>query len=284
MKIPKYWAKGTQTAQGLDGKTSTFTCWQWSDESVEHARRKANSRASELAQRIANGVTLERYPYGVHPLREETLEVVTNDDGQEIAVITRNGYGAQVLNTTKAMFIDIDFPRQRQPQPSLFGRLFGGKTAPTPEEAAVQQVTAWAETHSSLGIRVYRTLAGLRCLITNRLFEPAQSEALNILQELNSDPLYIRLCKAQECFRARLTPKPWRCGAGHPPAPGFPWEDREQEAEYRAWEHEYQQIAHGYITCRLITQLGTSQVHPEVKLILNIHDRIACSTQNLELA
>ena len=34
----------------------------------------------------------------------------------------------------------------------------------------------------------------------------AMREAADILRALNSDPLYIRLCQAQECFRARVTP------------------------------------------------------------------------------
>jgi len=27
---------------------------------------------------------------------------------------------------------------------------------------------------------------------------------------LRSDPEYVKLCRIQECYRARLTPKPWR--------------------------------------------------------------------------
>ena len=54
------------------------------------------------------------------------------------------------------------------------------------------------------GFRIYRTRAGFRLLVTSGTFDPSAAETLALLKEFGSDPLYIRLCKAQECFRARL--------------------------------------------------------------------------------
>jgi hypothetical protein len=285
MKFPKYWARGVQTAPKADGNIVTFTCWQWSDESMEDAQRKADSRARTLAEKVANDVPLDRYGYDERPLREETLESIRSESDREIAVITRNSYGAQILNSARAMFIDMDFGTNVATGNSLIGqigRLFG-RSQPTREDQVIQQVTDWAMSRPELTIRLYRTKAGLRGLITSHLFDPVGSEAQDILRSLPTDGLYIRLCRAQECFRARLTPKPWRIGVANPP-PGYPFEFPEAKAVYRDWLMQYQEASQNYTACRFVTQIGGSSVHPEVRPILNLHDRLACSPQHLELA
>src|SRR5262245_849393 len=124
MKIPKYWAKGEQSLQQPNGRQVVSTSWHWSDESLTDAKQKASKKAGDLAQKLANNVPLERYPYGDRPLREEILQVLKNSAGQETAIVTRNAYGAQVLNAAKAMFIDIDFP-QGGAQKSLMSSVQG---------------------------------------------------------------------------------------------------------------------------------------------------------------
>ena len=52
------------------------------------------------------------------------------------------------------------------------------------------------------------------------------------------NPLYRRLCRTQKWFRARLTPKPWRCGFENPPC-RWPWPDGRAEARYKDWETRY---------------------------------------------
>ncbi|HRE49261.1 MAG TPA: hypothetical protein PLD47_16160, partial [Aggregatilineales bacterium] len=204
--------------------------------------------------------------------------------GKEIALITRNAYGAQVLNAANAMFIDIDFPDSANttPRRGLFRK-------PSPvvshEEAAVQKVRLWAAGRPDLGIRVYRTFGGLRCLVTSHLFHPADRDALAILQALESDPLYIRLCQAQACFRARLTAKPWRMGIKPPPfGCVYPWETPSAETTFRGWEKTYQQSSQQYAACHYLVHLGPGSVHPEIEPILKWHDNTACSRQNLPLA
>ncbi len=106
---------------------------------------------------------------------------------------------------------------------------------------------------------------------------------MNILRELQSDPLYIRLCQAQECFRARLTPKPWRCGMEQPPA-GYPWDTPQDENYYRQWQQQYEQTISQYTACRLLTQFGPGNVHPDLEPVLKLHDQLACSVNDLKLA
>jgi hypothetical protein len=284
MRIPKYWARGEQTVMGMDGQQHTFACWQPSDESFADAQRKADARASQVAQKLAAHQTLDRYAYGDRALREEIQQVIKSAWGKELAIVSRNGYGALVLNTAQAMFIDIDFPEKGLGEAAVapVRRLFGG-APPNPEAAHLQQVEAWAARRPDLGLRVYRTFGGLRCLITNALFDPSQAEAQSILRELNSDPLYVRLCQAQECFRARLTPKPWRCGIRQQP-PRYPWPDVSVEARFRQWLQRYEATSARYMTCRLVKEIGPRDVHPDIEPILSLHDQLACSLSNLSLA
>ena len=274
MKIPKYWAQSIQSVQQPDGRPYRVVIWQWSDVSREEAQRKAEDRAKEVADKVRAGQRLNRYGYGERPLREEITQGITNETGREVAVVTRNLYGALVLNTTNAMFIDIDFSDKGAAGSTGGGLLRGlGKRAPGPEDQHVQRITSWASRYPDVGIRIYRTAAGLRCLITNQTFEPGRSDTLDILRAFESDPLYIRLCQAQDCFRARLTPKPWRCHADTPPS-RYPWDNSDVEIQYRLWERRYEQASRSYSVCKLVKQLGSQQVHPDVAPILALHDQL----------
>ncbi len=284
MKIPKYWAKSVQSVQQPGGRSYLLVIWQWSDASVSEAQRKANDRVREIADKVRVGQLLNRYGYSERPLREEIVQGVTNDAGDEVAIVTRNAYGALVLNAANAMFIDIDFADKVTAASSGGGFSWGfGQRAPSQEDQHVERITVWASGHPDVGLRVYRTAAGLRCLITNQTFDPGQSYTLDILREFESDPLYVRLCQAQECFRARLTPKPWRCDMA--PSPWrYPWANAEVEIRYRTWERHYEQASRSYAVCKLVKQLGPQEVHPDVAPILQLHDRLTSVANNLTLA
>jgi hypothetical protein len=324
MKIPRYWASEELSARAPDGKPFWFNCWRWSETSVGEAKQLAHAKAQELLWKVQNGWVLDRYSYGDRPVREEIKQSITTDDGREVGIITRNPYGTLVLNSANAMFIDIDLeenapPPQYQPQsPGLdlndiassllsgFKSLFGGgqqqpaqpppQPAPQPPpqpplqqtllsraDRCIQQIEDVARRHPDLDIRIYRTFAGFRCLITNYTFEPSNAVTTDILREIGADPLYMKLCRTQESFRARLTAKPWRCDAPRPPF-RFPWANQRQEATYRNWEQQYQSIASQYATCKLVKQIGSGRVHPDVVPILGTHDQLACSPYELNLA
>jgi hypothetical protein len=276
MKFPKYWAKGKYE---LD-PGHPFIAWHWSDASLAEAQQLADARAKELADRFQNGRQLDRYSYGIRPLREEVVQSIQNANGKEIGVVTRNGYGALVLNAASAMFIDIDFPEEGLGD--ALGKLFGRQPT-SPESSHLQTIERWARGYPDLSMRVYRTFGGLRCLITNELFDPTQESSLALMRALKSDPLYVTLCKQQESFRARLTPKPWRCDTTRPPS-GYPWDNASQEQVYRRWEQTYQRASARFTTCRLVKEIGKVRLHPDITPILNLHDESACSKKNLNLA
>jgi hypothetical protein len=136
---------------------------------------------------------------------------------------------------------------------------------------------------SRAGFRIYRTAAGFRLLFTDRLFKPAASDAEAIMAAVAADPAYVKLCRLQESFRARLTPKPWRCGVRNPPN-GHPREQESERQRFAAWLEEYQRKIADRGTCRLIETVNGSRVHGEVQPILELHDAQTKANENLSLA
>lgn len=279
MKIPKYWAKSTARVRGDRGEFD-LTFWRWSDISQAEAAQAADARARDVAARFTSFDDLDRYGYADRPLREEIVEVITGSDGRESAIMTRNSYGALILNAARVMFIDIDFDAQAKSSPL---RRLMGRSAPSPLTQHLARIEKWAQQHPQFSLRVYRTFGGLRGLITNELFDPTSAASTTVLQSLNSDPLYVRLCRAQECFRARLTPKPWRCGVTAPPS-RYPWPTSEAELAHRRWERAYEYATHRYTTCQLIKEFGSNSGPSEVARIVEIHDRYACRGAGFDLA
>jgi len=284
MKIPKYWAQATQTLQDTKGKTFALSCWRWSDVSVAEAREQARERIAEIARKLQNNEDLNRYSYGERPLREEIVQEIVNPHNERIAVITRNAYGAMILNAARVMFIDIDIEQPKKAGGLATGikQLFG-KAQPNPEAQALERMEEWVGRHPERGLRAYRTKAGLRCLVTHDVFDPTLASTGELLRSFESDPLYTRLCHDQGCFRARLTPKPWRCGVPLPPSK-YPWEDAKAELSYRRWERQYETMSQRYGVCQLIEELGSRESHPDVAVISATHDRYTCAAEGLSLA
>lgn len=290
MKLPRYWARATAKETDQRGNQQWFSNWGWSNESEEDAYQKALAAARKNIQRMLNAPhELQRYPYGQLPLREEVIDRLTDTDGELIAAVTQNAYGSMVLNTSRVMFIDIDFPEVAVGI-KLRYLFFPQQLRKDREDVTLQQeAAAWErvklfhQAHSHWAIRAYRTAAGFRLLVTHELFDPAVTETRRLLEEAGSDPLYIRLCQAQECFRARLTPKPWRCGHYHDSG-GWPFLDDANRLAHAQWQAEYEQKQAGFATCRYVETLGRKEIHPEVQTVLALHDRFTRCDQDLPLA
>jgi hypothetical protein len=284
VNIPRYWAKETKQETAPNGKIFALQCWRWSDHSLEDAKREAQRAVDQIAGKVRRSERLDRYSYGKRPLREEIIDFIANRNGERLAIITRNGYGALILNTAQVMFVDIDFVEESFMERLMTNlrRSFGLPTQ-TQEQMHLQNIEAWAKQNAQRGIRVYRTRAGLRCMITDDLFDPGQVSSMGILENLACDPLYMKLCRNQASFRARLSPKPWRCGVPKPPS-RYPWEDPGEERVYRKWEKGYSKISSQYATCRLIGSFGNPWIHPDVEWVQSVHDQHTCSEVNRILA
>lgn len=225
----------------------------------------ARRRLADACTRIASGsLRDEAYFYGKAPLREEIIRSVGQD-----AVVTRNRYGALVLNTARVPFIDVD--TEASGSGGGFLGLFGGKKDAA--SAALDRVRAACGRFPRTSFRIYRTAAGFRLLATDLLLDPASAQAEALLADFSADPFFVKLCKLQASFRARLTPKPWRCGCGLPPG-SFPRESTTQIA-FGTWLQEYELAIRSKATCQLLETQGPGHTLPEVSEIVSEHDR-AC--------
>jgi len=255
----------------------------------------AREVARKVAERLASDQPKSKqYQYGDRPLPEPILQEFEGGENPK-AVVTRNAYGVTILNTRDLMFIDID-RESKAPAPSapagdllssvlsLFGKHSEPPPAP-PQPAPVDSVVVAMQMvaeRNRLAVRVYKTAGGYRGLVVNTGFDPGSPESETLLREFDSDPLYIRLCRMQESFRARLTPKPWRCGASTPPAE-FPFESREQAARFHQWEAEYKRLAGGYATCKYLSSFGGS-MDPAFEELVHFHDQETRANSSLPLA
>lgn len=278
MNFPQYWARGSR---------GDFLVWRWSFQSIAEAQSLADQAARQLAERFGGGEFPPKHGgyYPNRPFREQVLQEVRNAAGDVFAVVTRNAYGCQVLNTARVMFVDIDLP---EPKPSggFFSRLFG-KPAPAPPvnplNEALARIENWTQRNAGWGWRVYRTRAGLRLLATQALVEADSEAADGVFEALGADPLYRKLCQTQKTFRARLTPKPWRCGVRGKPE-RWPWLEAKQEQRFRKWEAKYKSCSAEWATCELIRQVGQPIIHAEVQSVLRLHDEFTRAESKLPLA
>jgi hypothetical protein len=129
MHFPKHWAK----AAWREGDPPR-EAWGWSDVSEADACRVAEERARRFAESSSASVGghSDVYGYPDRPLREPVLRALADGAGGIRAVITRNSHGCDVLNTDRAVFIDVDLPDLPRPaKPGLFASLFG-KPKPAP--------------------------------------------------------------------------------------------------------------------------------------------------------
>ncbi len=296
MKLARYWVCERGSYAGPAGETRSVSCWGWSQTSIDEARQHAQRNLQQARQRLEarivqpadRSLAEERgghYGYGDdRPLREEILEEMTDDRGELLAAVTRNAYGCLVLNTRDLMFVDVDLPRALRVRSlwQLVQRLLGRRV---PDAAAelLQRIEAQWQALPYGRVRIYRTHSGYRCAVLDRPVSPHSEESRAVLERLQADPLYVRLCRSQESYRARLTPKFWRCGAPPPPS-RFPWTSTEAERRYRQWEQSYTQAARGWATCRLVQELGTAPIHDDFHRLVALHDSLTRCGEQLPLA
>ena len=202
MKFYQFWVRHHSQPAGTDFPVTELG---YSNESLDDARRVAEQRAAKSAHRWASG-KLEPPGAGYYPnrpIREEIIEQFRGGD-QVVAVITRNRYGCLVLNAKDVLFADIDLPHTAGP--SFFSRLFG-KQAADPAAEIIERIEQRCAADSRLGLRLYRTYQGFRCLVTSQRYQPDQDDARRLLGSLNSDPRYVQLCQHQQdcCPRTPTT-------------------------------------------------------------------------------
>ena len=277
MNFFRYWAKANQTVIDDRGISHGRTAFGHSNQSMELAIADAEKRAKVLALAARDGELprADQY-YPVGPQREEIIESFDDDHGPH-AILTRNNYGCIVLNTRELFFADIDVP-----EPTWMQKLMQRfrKRKPAELERLIETLKRLVAEDQRLGFRLYRTRQGYRVMLTSRPLPLGDPLSDQLMDRLNADPLYRRLCRFQECYRARLTPKPWRINALRAPrgSRGFPFESKETEAAYRAWESAYHQAAGKFSVCELIGEFGSDSVDDSLAPVRKLHDHYALSS------
>lgn len=243
MRTWRYW-KIVEEAVPWAGEALVLRVGAGSNESAHEAETEARRRLAWVRRRISGEPVSEPEPYEVD-IREEVIEWL--GDG---AAVTRNRYGAHVLNAEALPILDVDDPPRRWLD--VFRRA-------TPElrhrrmVEALQDVAAWPAC-IGLGFRLYATAKGYRVILVGRPIHPSEALVARLEKAFHVDPLYARLCRRQGCYRARLTPKPRRMGHKVLRA-RFPGTEEDQAA-IRAWEPGYLAEAAGWATCRFLLALG----------------------------
>lgn len=278
MLIPRYWANKTGAATLPSGKSQPLMLWGWSQESLADAQAMVQRRWTELLARLAGGEPPARYAYGKLPLREEILETLGEPGSSTEAVITRNLYGALVLNTAQVPFIDIDEPRLGCL--AALKQMFKRKPDVAPVLAAIREA---CQRSGHRGFRIYRTCAGYRVLATQLLLDPQAENTQQLLDLFGADPFFTKLCRLQSSFRARLTPKPWRCGHTRPPG-RYPWDVPAVAQQFQTWLTRYEQASQKFATCRYLETFGPEASSDAVRAIVRTHDRMCKVHEDLPLA
>ncbi|HET9913271.1 MAG TPA: hypothetical protein VFQ13_15350 [Anaerolineales bacterium] len=241
MKIYKHWVIEKQKII-IDGNEQEITCYGGSNISAEDAQAKAREKAKKIERKIKG----EKHLFDEYEaeIREEILQII--DDH---SAITRNRYGASVLNTENMMILDIDKPK------TSFGDLFRKKDAQSDKTRIFDTVRKLAITpkYKEYGFRLYETYQGARVIVLGREFDPRDRETKKMMDEFNCDPLYTFLCIKQGCYRARLTPKPYRMKMrGYKVK--FPREG--DDGEFQQWLSQYESNSRGFCVCRFVEQVG----------------------------
>ncbi len=322
MIIPKYWAEAKIKTQ-LEKRQITIKRFGWSDLNIKEAQIHAETRIAEALEKLKSHQDIRKFdhkiPYNSNeglPIREEIIDQL--DD----VIITRNSYGALCLNTPDVLFADIDFndaPSRQLYFAGLFalfllcavsalffkswivlgiGMLFSimisRQTAEklleiqhrfiaNPEQQGLALIRSFSQSHPTWHLRVYRTPKGFRVLVMHQIFDPRGEEAQQLFNALQADPNYVRMCKNQNCFRARISPKPWRIGLEALRSGVWPVKEQSMHAR-KVWVDEYQTRAEEYASCKFVEQLGSQLTHPKAKHVQSIHDPYCNANLNLEIA
>lgn len=321
MIVPEHWAEA-RLRHRTGKRQLTLRRFGWSMQSMEDAQAMAEARVAEALTRALAGEKLARRERKLAyngaaglPIREEVL----SRSGDE--VITRNSYGARCLNSPHALFADIDFEPRHSVRDAfavfaLLAALVGVigwwlqhwawvlgltglalvLTAPLtrwlrhatiaaqggPAQRARARLLNFLSQHPEWSVRLYATPNGLRLLATHRPFDPSSPEVQRFFDAVGADPLYVRMCVNQRCFRARLSAKPWRMGINEHlrPRPGVWPVDASRRPQRERWVTRYEQVAAGFAACRWIETLGSGQVHPSLRAVVDLHDRESRALQN----
>jgi hypothetical protein len=269
MKYYKYWAT-TPVMIMRKGKEFSVSVKGFSNESQIAAVNNAESNKTDVSSKIVANT----YETSRDILVEEVVQEI--ESSPRSTVITRNRYGSLVLNSTDIIFTDHDMDAM---QGSFLMSFF--RRRPKNKQALLDSIRT-SLLRRGLSARVYETRNGYRCIITNKSEPGGTRESIALLERLHCDNQYIHMTKVQECYRARLTPKPYRMKLSKPPI-RFPYATEKAIELFDEWLLTYQRELVKYATCKFVEEIGTT-MDSRVLGVIKIHDELTKSSTNLTLA
>jgi hypothetical protein len=269
MKYYKYWAT-TSVMIMRKGKEFSVSVKGFSSESQIAAINNAESNKTVVSREIVANI----YETSRDILVEEVIREI--ESSPRSTVITRNRYGSLVLNSTDIIFTDHDMDAMQE---SFLMSLF--RRRPKNKQALLDSIRT-SLLKRGLYARVYETKNGYRCIITNKSEPGGTRESISLLKKLHCDKQYIHMTKVQECYRARLTPKPFRMKLSKPPI-RFPYATEKARELFNEWLLTYQRELVKYATCKFVEEIG-STMDSRILGVVKIHDELTKSSTNLTLA
>jgi hypothetical protein len=128
--------------------------------------------------------------------------------------------------------------------------------------------------------RIYRTHKGLRVIVFNRNIE-VKNEGIIFLQSINTDTIYINICRTNNVYSARLSPKPHRIGL----AKSAFYNYLKIPKQKQSWFDEYEERCVNYATCKFKQSTQENLiVMPDIRNFLEMHDLKTKAFEDLPLA
>lgn len=326
MIVPQYWAESRiQHRDQRRQVTLRRFGWSDTSqaEAEAHARDRAQAALDRILSGAILPRREPKVPYngaeGV-PIREE----IVSRHGD--VIITRNSYGARCLNTPNVFFADIDLPQEQSCLlllavfavveagcvigsqyiwRSLVSAAIASGIAAVlscgiaywisglimqarggPENVVRDRLRKFLDRHPDWNLRLYRTPAGFRVLAMHQTFDPGDPAVAEAFRELGTDTIYVQMCLKQQCFRARVSPKPWRIGIGQHIRPRRgAWPVPPDRLPQRTqWIDAYEVAARQFAACTFLESLGSGTIHPEARFVQELHDELCQATGHLPIA
>ena len=264
MKYFQYWVEDKHSIS-VDGQPQEVKLLVGSNNSIDEARKEALLKAKEIEKRISERSSKGEYETGI---REFVSEIM---DASNIVTVCR--YGAKILNTDQYTVLDLDDYAK-----SIWD-IFKPLKGLTKKERIIYKFEEFLSKNPDIGsdFRIYETAKGIR-VIGKKYLDPANRKYSRLMSKLNVDWLYLILSRKQNCYRARLTPKPYRLGIKTIKV-RTPLDCETQT--YKDWSVLYDTAALNYTVAKYVKSIGQDFSYEKA---IKFHDQQCKSSKDLKLA
>lgn len=257
MKIYQYWHREDFEYHDHNNQLCKLVSYGGSNRSLDDAKTEALKKIESYREQLNSGENPFQ-EYSVE-IREEIIKKIDENN-----IVTRNHYGALVLNSAETIILDIDRAKTTVVEKLMFWKRKNLKVE------LMEHIENACQKFSKYGFRIYETRNGYRVIVTDFKAKPSDQLVQKMFEEFYCDKLYHALCNKQECYRARLTPKPeyLRCKRVKIKFPRTP----EQNSKVDRWIEYYNRRAHNKAVCRFVKSIGGEETpitryHDEMTLL-----------------